>query len=163
MSNHDNSISAKNRRRLKLIRRTVFLPPNQPDQDQAHHRRADADRPQDIVRCRKRAFHRPPHPGWTGCKQQALNHEQDSHTDEEVGERDRPHRTGTSRSNLALRRPKFASASSWPTASYGFGDCAAAGSCAAAGGLPETLLKNLKKSDSGRSRKRVSLLFNPFS
>src|ERR1700694_1019148 len=34
---------------------------------------------------------------------------------------------------------------------------------AAAGGLPEELLKNLKKSESGRNRKRVSLLFRPFS
>src|SRR5260370_42651395 len=47
---------------------------------------------------------------------------------------------------------------------YGFGAAAvAAGGAAAAGGLPEALLKNLKKSESGRSRKRVSLLFRPFS
>jgi hypothetical protein len=47
---------------------------------------------------------------------------------------------------------------------YGFGAAAAvAGGVAAAGGLPDELLKNLKKSESGRSRKRVSLLFSPFS
>ena len=47
---------------------------------------------------------------------------------------------------------------------YGFGvDAVAAGGAAVAGGLPEELLKNLKKSESGRSRKRVSLLFRPFS
>ena len=34
---------------------------------------------------------------------------------------------------------------------------------AAAGGLPDGLPKNLKKSESGRNRKRVSLLFRPFS
>gem|GEM_PF-2008142 len=39
----------------------------------------------------------------------------------------------------------------------------AAGWAGAAGGWPDELLKNLKKSESGRSRKRVSLLFNPFS
>ena len=38
-----------------------------------------------------------------------------------------------------------------------------AGWAAAAGGWPDELLKNLKKSESGRSRNRVSLLFNPFS
>ena len=47
---------------------------------------------------------------------------------------------------------------------YGFGAAAvAAGGVGATGGLPEELLKNLKKSESGRSRKRVSLLFSPFS
>src|ERR1700731_2450031 len=47
---------------------------------------------------------------------------------------------------------------------YGFGAAAAAaaGGVGATGGLPEELPKNLKKSESGRSRKRVSLLFRPF-
>jgi hypothetical protein len=46
---------------------------------------------------------------------------------------------------------------------YGFGTVLAAGWAGAAGGWPDELLKNLKKSESGRSRNRVSLLFNPFS
>src|SRR3954451_14640877 len=46
---------------------------------------------------------------------------------------------------------------------YGLGASPAAGCAGAAGGWPDELLKNLKKSESGRSRKRVSLLFNPFS
>src|ERR1700720_4636500 len=59
---------------------------------------------------------------------------------------------GRSEVRFALRLP------------YGFGAAeAAAGGAAATGGLPDELLKNLKKSESGRSRKRVSLLFNPFS
>ena len=47
----------------------------------------------------------------------------------------------------------------WAELPYGFG----AAATGAAGGLPEELLKNLKKSESGRSRKRVSLLRNPVS
>lgn len=59
-----------------------------------------------------------------------------------------------------------------PVRPYGFGaaggagDAAAGGATAAAapaGGLPEEPPKNLKKSESGFSRKRVSLLFSPFS
>jgi len=50
---------------------------------------------------------------------------------------------------------------------YGFGAttgvAAAVAGGVAAGGFPDELLKNLKKSESGRSRKRVSLLFSPFS
>jgi hypothetical protein len=46
---------------------------------------------------------------------------------------------------------------------HGFGAALAAGWAGAAGGWPDELLKNLKKSESGRSRNRVSLLFNPFS
>src|SRR5579864_7871543 len=42
--------------------------------------------------------------------------------------------------------------------SYGFGDAAGA-----ADALPDAAPKNLKKSESGRSRKRVSLLLRPFS
>ena len=48
-------------------------------------------------------------------------------------------------------------------APYGFGAAAVAGGVAATGGLPDELLKNLKKSESGRSRNLVSLLFSPFS
>jgi len=39
---------------------------------------------------------------------------------------------------------------------------AAAAEVAASGGLPEELPKYLKKSESGRSRNRVSLLLSPF-
>jgi len=53
----------------------------------------------------------------------------------------------------------------WSIAIYGFGAAAAAAAVGvgAAGGLPDEFEKNLKKSESGRSRKRVSLLFSPFS
>jgi len=52
-----------------------------------------------------------------------------------------------------------------PSLAYGFGaaGATAAAEGAAAGGFPEELLKNLKKSESGCSRNRVSLLFSPFS
>src|SRR5258708_39684401 len=44
-----------------------------------------------------RAFHRPPHPGRARREHDAFQHKQDSHTDEEVGERYGPHRMVTSR------------------------------------------------------------------
>src|SRR4051794_28038188 len=51
----------------------------------------------------------------------------------------------------AIRRPRL----------QGLG--AAALAAGWAGACPDELLKNLKKSESGRSRNLVSLLFNPFS
>src|SRR5206468_9054354 len=69
-----------------------YLPPHEPDQQQTHDRRDDADDPQDIVRRCQRALHRPAHPGRAGGKHQAFEHKEDAHTDEEVGERYGPHR-----------------------------------------------------------------------
>ena len=54
------------------------------------------------------------------------------------------------------KRTRFAAVLTYAVP-YGF-----AGS-AATGALPDELLKNLKKSESGRSRNLVSLLFSPFS
>src|ERR1700759_39998 len=71
-------------------------PADDPDQDQAGDSRADSDRAQDVVRRRPRAFHRFAHPGRACREHQPFQHEQDSHTDEEVGERYGPHRIGTS-------------------------------------------------------------------
>src|ERR1700682_1402007 len=74
-----------------------ILPPDRPYQDQACDRRSDADQAQNVVRRRQRAFHGPAHPGRDGRKHQPFKHEQDTHTDEEVGERYGPHRIETSR------------------------------------------------------------------
>src|SRR5215207_6765223 len=71
------------------------LPPHEPDQHQTRDRRDDADDPQDIVRRSQGALHRPPHPGRAGCEHQALEHKEDAHTDDEVGERYGPHRIPT--------------------------------------------------------------------
>src|ERR1700676_5156269 len=142
-----------------------FLAPHRPDQDQAGARRSDADRAQNIVRRRQRALHGPAHPCRACREHQAFKHKQDAHTDEEVGERYGPHRTETSRLMLFLRlapgpvrcphRPGVA----LTYVPYGFGAAggvatAAAAASGAAGGLPDALLKNLKKSESGRNRKR---------
>ena len=54
-------------------------------------------RAQDIIRRHRRTLHGPPHPRGARREQQAFQHEQDSHTDEEVGERYGPHRTAASR------------------------------------------------------------------
>jgi len=80
-----------------------------------------------------------------------------------------PMRKSTNAMDLIGRKPPFSihcsdsgrsedrsGPSARPKAAQGFG-------AGAAGGLPEALPKNLKKSESGRSRKRVSLLFSPFS
>src|SRR3954447_25110824 len=78
------------------------LPPYEPDQEQTHDRRDDADDPQDIVRRRQRALHRPAHPGRAGGEHQAFEHTEDAHTDEEVGERYGPHRMATPRYSSAF-------------------------------------------------------------
>src|SRR4051812_2504877 len=72
------------------------LAPDEPYQDQAGDRRSDADDAQNVVRRRQCALHGPAHPGRTCREQQAFKHEQDTYTDEEVGERYGPHRTETS-------------------------------------------------------------------
>src|SRR5882757_5074606 len=75
---------------------TLSSPPHEPDQDQTRDRRSDADGAQDIVGRRQCALHRPAHPGRARREHQAFQHEQDTHTDEEVGERYGPHRMATS-------------------------------------------------------------------
>src|ERR1700761_6118673 len=138
----------------------LVLAPDNPDQDQAGHRRSDTHHAQDIVRRRQRAFHRPPHPGRAGREHQAFQHKQNTHTDEEVGERYGPHRTGTSRfaiifwlliqaeaasaSASFLIRPKrqgFAAAAGAEVAVLAVGGAAAAD----VGSAPDGLLKYLKK------------------
>src|SRR3954462_8149486 len=79
-----------------------YLPPHEPDQQQTHDRRDDADDPQDIVRRGQRTLHRPAHPGRAGGEHQAFEHKEDAHTDEEVGERYGPHRITTPRYSSAF-------------------------------------------------------------
>src|SRR5271168_3713284 len=122
---------------------------NRPDQDQAGDRGSDTDRAQDVVRRRQRRFHGPPHPGRPSREHQAFNYEQDTHTDEEVGERYGPHRIGTSRFLFILstgrkQRLRFVPVK-LSVRTYGFG---AAGGVPA---LPDGRPKNLKKSESGFS------------
>src|SRR5216683_1585761 len=157
-------------RQNRAPRNDGALAPDHPYQDQARDRRSDTDHPQNVVRRRQRALHGPAHPGRACREQQAFKHKQNTHTDEEVGERYGPHRTETSRLVVFLFYVRAKRGFAPPPClvptqiAYGFGAAAvAAGGAAAAGGLPEALLKNLKKSESGRSRKRVSLLFRPFS
>src|ERR1700761_1006356 len=130
----------------------LVLAPYNPDQDQAGHRRSDTHHAQDIVRRRQRAFHRPPHPGRAGREHQAFQHKQNTHTDEEVGERYGPHRTGTSRFAifwlLYSGRSDVASALWIYSSRQGLDAAAAAGAAAAGAGVaaaPDGLLKYLKK------------------
>src|SRR5262249_19592824 len=105
---------------------------------------------------RQRALHRPAHEGGARCEQDAFQDEQDSHADEEVDERYGPHRTSASRKCFLLcQEGRSGTASPLADVSYCFG--------AAAAGLPEALPKKRKKSESGRSRKRVSLARSPCS
>src|SRR6267143_822998 len=119
------------------------LAPDHPYQDQARDRRSNTDHPQNVVRRRQRALHGPAHPGRACREQQAFKHKQNTHTDEEVGERYGPHRTETSRLMVFYFMYGRSEVRSAPClvltqVAYGFG-------AAAAGGLPEALLKNLKK------------------
>src|ERR1700738_4668198 len=125
--------------------------------------RSDAARAQDIVRRHQRALHGPAHPGRACREHQAFKHKQNAHTDEEVGERYGPHRIGTSRlcccfltfrpGEAHFARPCCRVWAKAPCGSgaAGGGDAAAAAAAGPAGGLPEELPKNLKKSESGRS------------
>jgi hypothetical protein len=78
------------------------LAADHPYQDKADDRRSDADNAQNIVRRRQRALHGPAHPGRACREQKPFKHKQNTHTDEEVGERYGPHRTLTSRLMLFL-------------------------------------------------------------
>jgi hypothetical protein len=78
--------------------------PDDPNQDQATDRGPDADGTQDIIRRFHRTLHRPAHPARARRKQQAFQKKQDTHTDEEVGERYGPHRMGTSRLNFLFQQ-----------------------------------------------------------
>src|SRR5882762_7564743 len=127
---------------LRIAPERRKLPPHVPDQHQPHDCRSDADAAQDVVGCCQRAFHRTAHPGRACREHQAFEDEQDSHTDEEVGERYGPHRTTTSRltffSFYHWRGGGRVANVVWCGGPYGLG---AAG---ATGGWPEELLKNLK-------------------
>src|SRR5262249_57578259 len=68
-------------------------PSDQPDQNQARDRGGDPHHPQDIVGRFQRALHRPAHEGGARREQDAFQHKQDSDADEEVDERNGPHRT----------------------------------------------------------------------
>src|SRR5216684_7959089 len=86
------------------------LAADHPYQDKARDRRSDADHAQNVVRRRLRALHGPAHPGRACREQKPFKHKQNTHTDEEVGERYGPHRTATSRLMLFLlffgKRPR---------------------------------------------------------
>jgi hypothetical protein len=83
-----------------LLQPQRALTPDNPDEDQPCDRRSYSDHAQDIVRRRQRTLHRPAHPCRAGREHQAFDHKQNTHTDEEVGERYGPHRAGTSRLTL---------------------------------------------------------------
>src|SRR6202043_4287735 len=82
--------------KMGLLSSGGVSPPAQPYQNQTGNGRADADHPKNVVGRRQRALHGPAHPGRARRKQQTFKYEQNSHTDEEVGERYGPHRMGTS-------------------------------------------------------------------
>ena len=87
--------------------------------------------------------------------------QQDAEADEEVGERYGPHRTATSRLILLCYRSRRSGTPLRPGAVQAALRLRRSRRRGGTGGLPDELLKNLKNSESGRSRKRVSLLRRP--